>query len=98
MARKSSTAGPATMRALATAAALVATIAVGWTLITGRTITRAHGWVFDGESYCAMAAGGRGNTPFSHRIVVPAFVRLLSRGSLTGRFRAVDLVALAAVA
>jgi hypothetical protein len=67
--------------------------------LAGSTIVVSHGCAYgDGESYCAMAMGHRGFLPFSRRVLAPAIVRLMSLGSVTQRFRALDLVSLVVAA
>ncbi|HVM63227.1 MAG TPA: hypothetical protein VMU14_00095, partial [Acidimicrobiales bacterium] len=76
----------------------MAAIVAVWTVTTGGSLRAEGGCAYDGESYCAMAAGHRGAAPFNRRVLEPALVRLLHFGSLTARFRAVDLAALAVIA
>jgi len=82
---------------LAAATALFAAAAATWTGIEGRTITVRGGCAFDGQSYCAMASGGRGIAPFNHRVLVPTLAARVPIGTLATRFRLLDLAALAVV-
>jgi hypothetical protein len=78
--------------AVATASGLVLALA-------GSTIVVGHGCAYgDGQSYCAMAAGHRGFLPFSRRVLAPVLVRLMSLGSVTARFRLLDIVSLVVAA
>ncbi len=47
----------------------------------------------DGQSYCLMAAGQTGHVPYSRRVLEPLIVRQLP-GTVSGRFRAVEVVGL----
>ena len=82
----------------AIAAALVVAVAI-FTALANNSIAVNHGCSYgDGESYCAMARGHPGYVPFSRRLLAPAVVRIMHVGSLTGRFRLLDLVSLAVAA
>jgi hypothetical protein len=61
-------------------------------------ITVPGGCYLDGVSYCAMAAGHAGYSPFSRRVLVPWLVGLLHFGSVIDRFRIVDGVAVLGIA
>src|SRR4051812_24613884 len=61
---------------------------------TSSTFAFHKGCAYDGESYCAMARGHEGHLPFNRRVLLPAVIRLMHFGSLPGRFRIVDFVAI----
>jgi hypothetical protein len=82
---------------IATLAALAAGIETAYVFLTTHRTTAPGACAFiDGRSYCAMAEGRLGYSPFSRRILVPDLVRLLHASTVANRFEAVQLAGLVA--
>lgn len=78
--------------------AALAMIIAAATAVAGDPIQHAEGCGVDGAYYCELVRGGTTREPYSHRILVPALVRVVFP-SLTppAGFFAVNLLALAAI-